>query len=220
MSETTVNGFEIKHPTEKLSSAEFKGLVEKYGLGGESPAERVARLKSASADTVAVFLTDLNRKLQGSEETLISENQMKVGGESMIPAENRYDLFQGMLDSIRKAPSNVNPSRIGDSLGVGLVMLHPFEDGNGRTSRLMALLYREQYDDPSVCDEAFDYLTQSKEEHKQAGVTTRPVGYVPAGIEDQSNPAAVQEYFDRLFTEDDMVLYQGPAGQAPLHEVV
>lgn len=214
---TTINGFEINHPREKLTAQEFKAMVSEYGLDGQTAEERVVALKKIPADNLAYFLSDVNRRLQGSDETLVSENTMKVDGDKMIAPEERYSLFLHLVDGIKKS-EGINPGRIGDALGLGVVMLHPFLDGNGRTARLMSLLFREEYDDPAVYNENFSQLTQSKEDLMNKGIDFQPVGlipYLPEGT-DGSNPIAVEQYFDALLTRDDINLYNGPAGQETL----
>lgn len=214
---TTINGFEINHPREKLTAQEFRAIVSEYGLDGQTAEERVVALKNMPADNLAYFLSDVNRRLQGSDETLVSEKTMKVGGNKTIAPEERYGLFLHLVDKI-KASEAINPGRIGDALGLGVVMLHPFLDGNGRTARLMSLLFREEYDNPAEYNENFSLLTQSKEDLMKKGIDFRPVGlipYLPEGVEG-SDPIVVEQYFDALLTRDDINLYNGPAGQESL----
>jgi hypothetical protein len=216
MSETTVNGFEISQPREQLTAPEFRMMSEEYGIIGANPAERVEAFKRLPAENVAFYLTDLNRRLQGSDETLIHEETMKIGGQETIAPEDRAVLFTGLLDGIKRA-KGVNPARIGDALGLGVVTLHPFKDGNGRTARLMGLLFRDEYDDPGYKD-IFEFLTQSKEELMNKGVGTRPVGYIPYFPEGASgsNAEDVSIYLESLLSQNEGRLYNGPAGQEPL----
>ncbi len=205
-------------PQETLTAESFKELVDAYGLNGKSPAERVENLQSSPNANVALFLTDLNKRLIGESESSIADYVMKVGETETVNPEHRYDLFLHLMDSIRES-SDINPARIGDAMGLGIVTLHPFKDGNGRTSRMMALLYRDDFDSEGY-ENAFSLLTESRDVARDRGGTIM-IGYIPyfpEGVK-QSDPQVVSDYFDALLTQDEDRLYMGPAGQqAPLHE--
>ena len=55
-------------------------------------------------------------------------------------------MFSQLIDDIKKCPKDTSPERIGDVLALGVVLLHPFHDGNGRTSRVLGQLFRDSYD--------------------------------------------------------------------------
>lgn len=215
---TTVNGFELDHPREIMDAMEFKKMAQEWGFIGGTPAERVQNLKDMDPDRVALFLGDINRRLQGSDETLVADHTIKIGGKETISPEDRGDLFLKLLDNIKSASEDTNPARIGDTLGLGVVVLHPFEDGNGRTARSLALLFRDDYDSADYKN-AYDFLTQSKEEKIKSGGVA-PIGYIPYYPEGMSgdNPQDVASYFDLLTSSSQQGLYMSPAGgmQAPL----
>ncbi len=212
---TTANGFEINSPREELTSQELREMVEQYGLAGETPEARVDNLRAMPNEAVALFLADVNKRLQGSDETLVSRHTIKVGEKSTVAPEYRYDLFTSLMDKVRSA-GDVNPARVGDALGLGIVILHPFEDGNGRTARMMALLFREEYDTEDY-SQSFDILKQSRDELRARGenIVNSFIPYFPEGA-DQSQPEVVEQYFEALLTQDEGRLYNGPGGQAPL----
>ena len=212
---TTSNGHEINHPREQLGAGEFKDMVNQYGIGGENPKQRAESLKKLPPEHIALFLADLNRRLQGSDETLVSEKVMKIGDKNTIDPEHRYDLF---IDLIKKIESSgdINPERIGDTLAIGAVLLHAFEDGNGRTARTIGLLFRDDFDAEDYAD-TFKQLVEPRDVARKRG-GFRISGFTPymgEGV-DQSDPRQVGEYFDKLLTSDDN-LYTSPYGQATLH---
>ena len=134
---STQNGYEIAYPVEKLDFEGLGELINKYGLNGHNPAERVEALKQSTPENIAFFLSDLNRSLQGSGETLVDESMVKVGGKPSIEPGDRYDVFIDAIKSIQSASQDINPVRVGDTLALTTVLLHPFADGNGRTSRVL-----------------------------------------------------------------------------------
>lgn len=209
--------FQNSEPTgEKLSSEDFKALVESYGLRGQNPSERVAALKGMDLNTLAYMISDINSKLQGAQETLVSKNTMKVGEAPTVPVESRYKLFADLVGRISKTKPDINPGRIADALSLGLVMLHPFSDGNGRTSRVLRLAFDESYDTGDY-DENFKFLAESRDVSRARGGMIA-VGYIPKLEEgkSQDNPVDVGEYFDKLLTEENPNLYVGPAGYSTL----
>lgn len=221
MSETTAhttnNGFEISHPRELLSPMEFKQMIGgEYGLEGNNPQERLNELKKMPMESIAFMMSDINRRTQGSDETLVTQKTMKIGEKTTVAPEYRYDLFKSLIDKIKSTDDSINPSRVGDSLALGTVLLHPFEDGNGRTARLLGLVFNDDYD-ASDYEDSFNALSESRDvARKRGGMVI--YGYIPRlgeGV-DQSDPVEVDSYFDKLLTEQDTNLYVGPYGQAPL----
>lgn len=216
---TTSNGFEIEHPREKLDAAGFKDLTAEYGFTGQDPSERLDNLRHMSPDHVAFFLTDLNRRLQGSNETLVSDQVVKVGEKGTIAPEERAKLFIGLINKI-KAAEHVSPARAGDTLGLGILLLHPFRDGNGRTSRMMALMFRDEFDQPDY-EADFYALAESRDEVRAVPGRIPVASYIPYLPEgaDQSNVKDVEAYFDTLLHDaENPRLYMGVGGrQAPLH---
>lgn len=212
----TENGHSIEKPREKLTAEELKEALDTYGLGGETPEERLQSLRGASKEVLAVFIADLNARLQGSESTLVSDNVIKVGDKSTIAPEHRYDLFTSIVSKIQNAREDINPARVGDVLALATVLLHPFEDGNGRTARIMGLVYRPGFDSTEF-KEDFDQLAEPRDRSRARGgfVISGYIPYVGDGV-DQSDPAQVEAYVDRLLNEDVPNLYVGPYGQAEL----
>lgn len=212
---------------EKLRANDFKTLLESFGIRGATPSERVAALKEMDLNTMAYLISDLNRKLQGSSSALISENTMKVGERPTVPVENRYDVFAYLKDKIADADPDINPGRIADALSLGIVMLHPFSDGNGRTSRVLRLAFDESFDTDEY-EKNFNFLAESRDISRARGGLIA-VGYVPdlnakSNLEGQElkeeqkqdNPEHVKNYFDRLLKEENPSLYVGPAGYSEL----
>jgi len=199
---TTINGHEIEHPREKMSSAEFKALVSEFGLNGETPLDRLSTLRTMPMEQIALMMSDINRRVQGSEQTLVNDRTTRIGERDTIPVESRYDVFNSLITKIQNASEDINPSRIGDILGVGIVLLHPFHDGNGKTSRLMALIFKDDFDAGDY-DDAYRILASSREEIRKAGETPFD-GYAPGSnaITDQSNPLMVSNYLDSLFAAE------------------
>ncbi len=214
----TVNGHEIGIPTDKMSSSEFKLMASEYGIVGKTPEERAESLKGMSVDSLALFLTEVNRRIQGSGEPLISDEAMNIGGQKTIAPEDRDGLFMTMVDEIKRS-EGVNPARLGDAVGLGVVMLHPFKDGNGRTARLMALLFRDEYDNPGSYEETYEKLIASKELMLKAGEKVIIPGFVPMLGEGKrrDNPEDIEEFFRELM-RSDKPLYMGPAGQAKVKQ--
>ncbi len=216
----TANGHEIAYPRPVADGNEFRSTVAEWGINGLNPLERVRDLQKMSEQDVAFMLIDVNRRLQGSDETLVSDSTMKLyntnGGEpkeTLQPAD-RHAVFTQLLEDIRNVPAGTSPARIGDALALGVVLLHPFHDGNGRTARTLGLLFRDEFD---TTDFASDYeaLSESRDiARKRGGKIT--ISYVPILPEaaDRSNPEDVSSYLRSVLQSEPLGSYDGPYGQA------
>ena len=168
-----------------------------------------------SAEDIALFMTDMNRRAQGSDDSLVHEEAMKIGEKELVAPDDRYDLFNRVIDIIHAAPNDTNPERIGDALALTTVLLHPFKDGNGRTSRLLGFMLRDDFDAPDA-PETFDQLIAPRDVARAEGgfVINGYIPYVGEGS-DESNPDVVAQYINEVLTSNDR-LYTGPYGQAEL----
>lgn len=103
-----------------------------------------------------------------------------------------------------------------DALALGVVLLHPFRDGNGRTARVFGLVFRDNYDAPSY-EEDFAVVTEPRDVARERGGFVIN-GYIPRLQEgaDQRNPAHVSEYLGSLLKSDADGAYTSCYGQAPL----
>lgn len=212
---TTSNGHEIKHARDQLEFIELQTMLTEYGLYGHNSRERLDALRETSKENLALFITDMNRRLQGSDETLVHENTMKIGERQTIDPSDRYDIFTSAVDKIQKTAGEINPERIGDTLALVTVMLHPFKDGNGRTARLIGFIFRDDFDAPDAT-ETFTALVEPRDLARERGgfIINGYIPYVGEGV-DQSKPDEVGGYLDKLLSKDGR-LYTGPYGQAEL----
>lgn len=215
----TSNGHEIGRPTPIATAEALKArLSSEYGIDGNSPAERVEQLKQLSVEGVAIMLEDINKSVQGSADSLVSHDRViKIGGKETIKLEDRYDVFTKLVTDIQNAPEDVNPARVGDVLALGVVALHPFQDGNGRTARTIGLLFRDSYDE-STYQEDYDVAIEPRDKARERGGFVIS-GYIPRYPEgfDQSDAASVSGYLEGLLHHENPGAYLSCFGQAPLH---
>lgn len=207
---TTSNGHEIEHPTDIMDAETFRQhMAEEYGLSGETPGQRVEQLKQLSLEGFSILLQDINKSLQGSEDSLITrETTMKIGEQSTIPVEQRYDTFLRLVEAVKSAPEDINPARVGDVMAMGVALLHPFHDGNGRTARMLGLMFRDAYDnsdrdDPYGYVGMYDMVAAPRDKAREQG-GNMIWGYVPKFPEgfDQSNGEEVSRYLSNLLYEE------------------
>lgn len=70
----TNTGVELESAEKELSASDFRALVGlEYGIDGASPEHRVEQLKQLTVDRRADMLDTINRRLQGSEESLVHD---------------------------------------------------------------------------------------------------------------------------------------------------
>lgn len=221
--ETTANGYKIEHPVSKIDAAGFRELMaEKYGFEGDNPQERLKRLREMSIEGVAIMLEDINKSVQGSRDSLMNHEEafgLKTSeGEAVntLLPEDRYGVFVDLLENIRSCPDETNPSRVGDVLALGVVLLHPFHDGNGRTARLVGLLFHDNYDQSDYED---DYKIVAKpRDDARRKIEFMIDGYIPRlpqGMS-QSDPQDVSNYLRGLLYHESEGAYTSCFGQAPL----
>ena len=215
---TTSNGYEIANPVAKATPESFRErMEEEYGLFGGSPAERLERLRDMSVEGIAILWEDINKMVQGSQDSLMNhETTMKIGGKDTLSLEDRYDVFLKLVEEIKSAPDDINPARVGDAMALGTVLLHPFHDGNGRTARMLGLLFRDEYD--NEYEESFQVVSEPRDEARKRG-GFMIYGYIPhldhQGL-DQADPADVSQYLHEILHEEKPGAYTSCYGQAPL----
>lgn len=219
---TTSNGYEIKHAVPILSAAELRQrLSSEYGIDGDTPVERIHQLKQLSVEGVAILLEDINKSVQGSADSLMSHDKtIKIGDKQTIKPEDRYNVFLRLVDDIKNSSDDVSPERVGDVLALGTVLLHPFHDGNGRTARVIGLLFRDGYGGEEYQSD-FDTVVEPRDIARERGGFVI-YGYTPRFPEgfDQSDPNQVSAYLSDLLQNENDGAYLSPYGQASLHTQV
>lgn len=216
---TTSNGHEIEYPVDRLSAGKYRELLaDEFGLDGKTPEERVMQLKDLSQEGVAIMLEKVNALAQGSAKSVMNQDRAtRIGDKLTIDPKHRYDVFTDLIETIRSSPENVNPARIGDALAMGVVLLHPFHDGNGRTARLIGLTFRNEFDGDEY-ENDFSHLIEPRDDARKRGGFLI-YGYTPKHHEgfNQSDPDSVSKYLSD-FLNDKTVRYTSPYGEAPLHK--
>ena len=212
--QTTMNGAEIKNPGEVLSAEGLKNLVVEVGVDGSTPKERADQFKNVSLEDFTGLIDNINRGVQGSADSLILEDGvMKIGDKETIPVEYRYEVMSELMRLIKESSDDVNPERL------GIVLLHPFQDGNGRTARIAGSIFHEEYDDG--WENNYGIVSESRDIARERGgfIINGYIPYLPEG-KSRSNPEDVIAYLESLLSSEhkDDRLYTGPFGQAPLYK--
>lgn len=209
---------ETQPSTERLTAGEFRDLMsQEYGIGGETPQERMEQFKKLSVEGVAILLEQVNTGLLGAESSLMShDSAMRIGEVSTVAPEYRHKVFVDMIESVQSAPDSLNPARLGDVIALGVVLLHPFRDGNGRTARTIGMMFRDNYDSNSY-ESDFEVVAASRDEARAKGGFLIN-GYIPNFPEgfNQSDPDAVSDYLATLVQEERPGAYTSCFGQASL----
>lgn len=194
-------------------------MLYNYELNGLNPEERANKLRESDPQNLALFMTDVNRRTQGSDDTLVHDKVMKIGNTETIDPTERYDTFLALDDKIRTSDPSINPERIGDALALTTVLLHPFKDGNGRTARLLGYIYHDDFD-ATDAPATFDQLVESRDAIREAGgfIVNGYIPYMPEGTS-QSSPKDIEQYITQVLTDPHTNLYTGPYGQSELTQI-
>ena len=82
---------------------------------------------------------------------------------------------------IKESPDDVNPERLGDVAALGIVLLHPFQDGNGRTARIAGSIFHEEYDDG--WENNYGIVSESRDIARERGgfMINGYIPYLPEG---------------------------------------
>lgn len=205
----------IPEDNEPLLFDDFKKILNSYGLMGETPKDRLQSLCSLPKESIPLFMTDLNSRIQGLDESRIHDKTMKIGDKLTVTPENRYQVFSNIIEKIKEVKGDINPARVGDTLALATVILHPFEDANGRTARAIGFIYRPEFDNEDGSGD-FERLIQSRDITREKGGFIIN-GYIPYTKDvDLTQTSGVDHYVEQLLTQDTENSYTGPYGQAPL----
>lgn len=182
---------------------------------------REDQFKNVSLEDFAGLIDNINRGVQGSADSLILEDGvMKIGDKETIPVEYRYEVMNELIRLIKESSDDVNPERLGDVAALGIVLLHPFQDGNGRTARIVGSIFHKEYDDDGW-ENNYGIVSESRDVARARGgfMINGYIPYLPEG-KSQSNPEDVIAYLESLLSSEhkDDRLYTGPFGQAPLYK--
>jgi hypothetical protein len=160
---------------------------------------------------IAVMLTAINSFVRRKEESDISKETMKIGNTPTIKPENRAEIFINFINDLQLKRDDISPERFGDALALVTVLLHPFTDGNGRTARLLGLMFRNKFSN----DDDFCELIKSRDSIRATGGFIVN-GYIPLIEGDRSDPETVSDYLKKCLNSDEDNIYTGPYGQANL----
>lgn len=189
----------------------FRALMNRYGLTGSSERERQLEVANMNPGQIAVMLTAINSFVRGKDESDISEETMKIGGTPTIAPEDRAEVFINFINDLQSRVDDISPERFGDALALATVLLHPFNDGNGRTARLLGFIFR---DDDSDGDDFYTLIESRDYRREKGGFMVN--GYIPRIDGDRSDPKIVSDYLKKCLNSDEDDLYTGPYGQANL----
>lgn len=195
-----------------MSASEYLGVLgREFNITGETGKERLSQLKKLSTEGIAILIETINKNLQSSADSLISDKVVSIGEEATLPVGSRYDVFTTAIDELRSAPDDTNPDRIADTLALTVLLLHPFKDGNGRTARLIGLTFRDDIGgDTFEFEKAYDLVTESREYLRDKGVYIDGyIPYLPEGSS-RSDPQHVSDYIRDLLTKDTSRLCYNP----------
>jgi hypothetical protein len=200
----------------RSDSKSFLDFMKSMGVSGLSERERQIEVACMEPSQLAIFLTTINAFVSGENESNISESTMKIGDADTIKPEDRASVFLNFCQKLKSSvDSGISPERFGDALALATVLLHPFNDGNGRTARIIGLLFRDDFD--YDLSESLAVLAKSRDTiRREGGFMVN--GYIPYidSYGDRSDAAVVSRYLSDVLSADDMDLYTGPYGQARL----
>ena len=200
----------------KLDSKSFLESMQNMGVSGLSEKERQIEVAHMEPGQLAVFLTAINAFVSGEDESNISESTMKIGGIPTINPEDRAGLFLDFCaDLSQSVDYGISPERFGDALALATVLLHPFNDGNGRAARVIGMIFRDNFD--TDLEDSLALVGSSRDRIRGKG-GFMVNGYIPYmdSYGDRSDTVAVSKYLKAVLSTDGEGLYTGPYGQAPL----
>lgn len=119
-------------------------------------------------------------------------------------------MFLDLVQSVKESPDDIKPEQIADVLALGVVLLHPFHDGNGRTARAIGLLFRDNYDSDEYQSD-FDTIAEPRDEVRKRGdrVIFGYTPHFPDGF-NQSDPEQVIGYLTDLLKYESPNAFESP----------
>lgn len=139
----TISGKSLREHLEAINHAEAVGFIEEVAAGTAPLAERVIR------DMHGIVLRGIDKDNAGRYRTV----PVMISGSRFIPPQPyliapQMEAF--MAEYGRMEAEGTHPVSIAAYLHDELVRIHPFIDGNGRTSRLLMNLYLLRHGYPIV----------------------------------------------------------------------
>ena len=144
---------ETKHALERLQLNDDPNVraTQLLGLTAEGLLSAVTSIHEAVAPDEAHTLSPVARTIKSKDGATVAE---------LMQPDERLPLFQSAISMISQIAENAQPdeaqiflNRAGNVLALAIVLAHPFEDGNGRTSRVLGHAIREGYQDTAAYDQ-------------------------------------------------------------------
>ncbi len=137
------------------------------------PETRASFFRSVTTEQAVGWITNINgivRALAGDDRSLDGSGviQGDFGGQKSIEyippdPQIRSILLRETIEQIRQVPDSKYQAY---ALGLAINLIHPFSDGNGRTSRIISMLIRDGYDGTPLAQETLKNLfIQDKKDH-------------------------------------------------------
>jgi hypothetical protein len=173
---------------------EIGAFLAEQGYDGLDDEQRLEMLiEEASLDSYFDLVDKIHRSVapnadpnQNPVASTISNPQGEVVAKLAEPAE-RMKILQTALDLAKQVAEKYRASggsirdalrRCGNLLAFGVVLAHPYKDGNGRTSRVLGMLIQDGYDAHS--QESTDDL-ECFSQNREGTKGFIPNGYIPGG---------------------------------------
>jgi hypothetical protein len=143
---------------EAIDQQKLQETIQWLGLP-EDAGERAVAVSRINTDKLISAVAVLHSVLAPEADLNPTKGAMYVGSpdgtdkRQLVPPEDRLKIFEhvthltGQLAKrIHKSASQAYLDRAANVIALGIVLAHPFEDGNGRTARVLAHLIRNGYD--------------------------------------------------------------------------
>ncbi len=125
-------------------------------VNGKKALDYVYRLVDAHAELTPRVLLDIHEIVVASSEAAwggrVRDDARFIAGSMYVPpsARRASDMLDEVFDDYARRRESENPVVLAADLHFGIVHVHPFKDGNGRTARLAMNLHLLQHDYPPL----------------------------------------------------------------------
>ncbi len=213
---------ELNKSREVDSRDELCDFLEELGFDKMPPERRLEIIEHASLEDYIYGTAALHQKLAPEapayplDRPIRLENKTTGSGKDLAMPEERLPIFEKAHDLTMKVVAKYRKeggslqnvlNRCANLSAFGIVLAHPFEDGNGRTARTMAELIRGGYDrDRDFTNSPDSMLMLVAANRPEDGV--RVNAYVPKREGTNDNPEDFLEFvagLDVPFDQDQYV---------------
>lgn len=174
--------------TSPSGSSKLYEIVGRFNMPAD-PAARAERVAGLTTEDLIAMVAEMHTALAPGTDINPTANSMHVKSpnglddKELVKPDERIKVFEQVVGLVHELSGRIGQGdeeafleRAANLVGLGVVLAHPYEDGNGRTARTLGHLIRYGYDESEEIKNQLRLVSSNR-----PGEGFRINSYVPTG---------------------------------------